>query len=387
MRLVLSTGKGGVGKTTVAAATALEAAGRGHRVLVVSTDPAHSLGDVLDLRIGSELTPVTARLDAVQLDGRHELERSWPLVTEYLRSVLGATDLDCVHADELLVVPGMDHLLALSRLRCLSQERQWDGIIVDCAPSADSLRLLALPGVLQWYMERLLSGGGLMTAFARRRLEHALDVRAPSEQVLRSVRDLVEELEALRHFLDDPGVSARLVLTPERVVLAEAERTLAYLALYGYATDAVIVNRVLGEEFDGPFASMRRAQQEVLTTAAEAFSSIPRFELQLHPSEPIGLDALEVVGRDLFAGVDPLDRLAPGRSIEFAHRGNAHVLRVTARGVDPAAVHVTRVDGELIVTLASERRRIALPDGLVGRPIAGASLKAETLEVVFGAHA
>ena len=234
MRVILVTGKGGVGKTTLAAATSLAAAERGVRTLLVSTDAAHSLADVLDCPLGPEPERVSGRLDAVQLDGRRELQRSWGAIAEYVHRILGWADLDRLQVDELMVIPGLEQLVALARLRSLSLLGHWDAIVVDCAPSADSLRLLTLPDVLQWYIELLFGDNGVMNSWMRRRVAKALALPAPDDDLLASVTGITDELSRLRAMLDEAVTTARIVVTPERVVIAEAQRTMAYLALYGY---------------------------------------------------------------------------------------------------------------------------------------------------------
>jgi arsenite/tail-anchored protein-transporting ATPase len=373
-RVVLVTGKGGVGKTTLSAATAAVAAERGARTLLVSTDEAHSLEDVLLRRLGAEPEPVTGTLDGLQLDGRHELQRSWSSIVDYLRHLLGIAELEQLHVDELVVIPGLDQLVALARLRELVDSGAWDAIIVDCAPSADSLRLLALPDVIRWYVERLFGRNGRFNAWARRRIERTLAVPVPDESVLASISEMTDDLTGLRATLDAGGTTARIVTTPERVVLAEAQRTLSYLALYGYAVDAVFVNRVEA----GVAADSR------LGAVNAAFADLPRLTVHRRPVEPLGLGPLVALGDELYGGRDPLDRLAPGRALEFSSRDGESMVRIPATGVQRDRIELARDRDELIVTLGSHRRTVRLPDALRHREVVRAGLAATHLEVVFG---
>jgi arsenite-transporting ATPase len=382
-RVILVTGKGGVGKTTLSAATAAVAAERGVRTLLVSADAAHSLEDVLLQRLGAEPVAIAERLDGLQLDGRHELQRSWATIVGYLRRILGITNLDRLHVDELVVVPGIDQLVALARLRSLVEEGRWDAIVVDCAPSADSLRLLALPDVLGFYVDRLLGRKGSLNKWARRRLERSLSVPVPDDSVLESVAALSDELTGLRAALDAGATTARIVVTPERVVIAEAQRTLAYLALYGYAVDAVFVNRVPGVDLapgSTPRSSTRLAQA---ARTESVFSGLPRLTVRERADEPLGLDSLLEVGHELYNGGDPLARLADGQALEITSRGGESVVRLFAPGVERDRIRLERDGDELVVALGTHRRTVLLPPSLRHRDVVRAGLNGQHLEVIF----
>jgi arsenite/tail-anchored protein-transporting ATPase len=385
-RVVLVVGKGGVGKTTFSAATAVTAAARQDgRVLVASTDAAHSLADALGQAVGSEPRPVAPNLDAVQLDGRHELERSWGMIADYLADLFGVAQLDRLHAEELLVLPGLDQLLALVRLRTFLTEGAWRFLVVDCAPSADSLRLLSLPEVLDWYLVRLFGKTGVIGSRIRRHVERTLSVNAPDERVLESVSHLTSELSDLRSTLQRSITTARIVTTPEHLVVAEAQRTLSYLALYDYAVDAVLVNRVLGDRVTDPLLEQWRANQLVqLKEIDSAFSPLPQLRVHLRPSEPIGIDALADVGAELYRDTDPMARLSDRAAVAFGADGDRTVIRIPVAGVDRDDIDVERGEGELAVSLGAYRRVITLPDSLRYRPVVRAGIRDEMLEVVFG---
>jgi arsenite-transporting ATPase len=385
VRVVLVTGKGGVGKTTLAAATAVEAAARGTRTLVASTDAAHSLGDVLCARLGADPAAVAPDLDAVQIDGRRELERSWEAIAEYLRRLLGWAELDRLRVDELVVIPGLDQLLALARLRSLAEEGRWDAIVVDCAPSADSLRLLTLPEVLRWYVDRLFGRSGMFPTWARRRMERTFSVPAPGDDVFSSLSELTDELDGFRSILQQATTTARIVVTPERVVVAEARRTLAYLALYGYAVDAVLVNRTPGILASSPpLERWLRSQEAQLATIDQTFSPVPRLLVRHRLDEPIGIDALGEIGRELYAEQDPLACLCDRPALDITTAGAESTVRVPVDGVERDDILLERVGDELVVTLGTYRRTIPLPDRLRPEDITRAGLVDGQLEIVFG---
>jgi arsenite/tail-anchored protein-transporting ATPase len=384
----LLTGKGGVGKTTLAAATAIAAARGGARTLLVSTDAAHSVCDVLDLPLGAEPVAVAPNLDAVQLDGRHELQRSWSAIADYLHRALGWAEIHRLQVDELMVVPGLDQLVALARLRALVLDGSWDALVVDCAPSADSLRLLMLPDVLGWYIDRLFGETGVTGAWMRRRVAKTLAIPTPDDQVLDSIQEITRELSGLRAMLGEAVTTARVVVTPERLVIAEAQRTMAYLALYGYQIDAVLVNRVAGDEFNAPqlerWLAMERAQLECID---RNFDPLPRLRARRRFAEPIGLEMLEEVGDELYAGLDPVARLSDQPALELATHGAESHVRLFAPGLMRDEIALERDGAELIVTLGEHRRAVQLPDTMQYQDVLRAGRDGAYLEVVFGERA
>jgi arsenite-transporting ATPase len=358
--------------------------------LLVSTDAAHSVCDVLDRPLGAEPSAVAPKLDAVQLDGRHELQRSWSAIADYLHQALGWAEIHRLQVDELMVVPGLDQLVALARLRSLVLDGTWDVLVVDCAPSADSLRLLMLPDVLRWYIDRLFGDSGLTSAWMRRRVAKTLAIPTPDDQVLNSINDITRELSGLRAMLGEAVTTARVVVTPERLVIAEAQRTMAYLALYGYQVDAVLVNRVAGAEFAAPelerWLEMERVQ---LDSIDRSFDPLPRLRVRRRYAEPIGLDLLDEVGNELYTGLDPVARLSDQPALELATHGAESRVRLFAPGVTRDQIALERDGAELIVTLGEHRRAVQLPDTLQYQDVVRAGRDGAYLEVVFGekAHA
>ena len=330
MRVLLFTGKGGVGKTTTAAATALRLADAGLRVAVTSADPAHSLADSFGASLGPVPTEVEPNCWAQQIDARERLEESWGEIREWLLEVFDWAGVDAVEAEELSVLPGLDELFALTELDGLCSSGEYDVVLVDCAPTAETLRLLSLPDVLGWYMERLFPMSRRVTRMVGPVVARLTSVPVADESVFSAGQRLYDRLDGVRRILSDPATtSVRLVLNPERMVVAEARRTYTYLSLFGYHVDAVVVNRVLPDSVQDPwFDTWRRDQSAHLGTIAEDFAPLPVLQAALAPAEVVGAAALRDLGADLWGDVDPLHRLVRGRPLRVERDGGTFVLVV-----------------------------------------------------------
>ena len=276
-RTILYTGKGGVGKTSVAAATARRCAAAGQRTIVLSTDPAHSLAESLETKVGSEPTDVGGGLWAQQVQAQDELERHWSAVQSWLGGLFVDQGVDRIAAEELTVPPGGDELFSLLQLKRHVEEGGWDVVIVDCAPTGETLRLLSFPDVAQWWLDKVFGRERALLAAARPLAKTFFDVSLPDERVFGEVQQLVQNLIAMNEILRDrEAVSIRLVMTPDKMVIAEAMRTFTYLSLYGYLTDAVVVNRVFPEEVEGGyFGAWREVQREQLELVESGFAPVP----------------------------------------------------------------------------------------------------------------
>src|SRR5919202_3250264 len=305
-RTILYTGKGGVGKTSVAAATARRAAAGGARTLVLSTDPAHSLADSLQAEVGSAPTPVGDRLWAQQVQAQEELERHWSGVQEWMGGVLAERGVDRIAAEELTVPPGGDELFSLLELKRQADSGEWDAIVVDCAPTGETLRLLSFPEAARWWLDKVLGREHALLAAARPIARAFLDLRLPDERAVGEIQKLVANLVAMHELLRDSArASIRLVMTPDRMVVAEAMRTFTYLNLYGYLTDAVVVNRVFPEEVDGYFGAWRAVQAEQLELVQSGFAPVPVLEVPYFEREVLGAEMLDRLAGELFGPRDP----------------------------------------------------------------------------------
>ncbi|MEU0795892.1 ArsA family ATPase [Amycolatopsis sp. NPDC005961] len=366
MRILLFTGKGGVGKTTLAAATGAALAARGRKTLVVSTDPAHSLGDAFGHTLGAEPSEVDALLSAVQIDSRTLVDTTWHRLRAEVQSVLSGAGLDTLDAEELTVLPGVDELLALTEVRRLAEDGPWETIVVDCGPTAETLRLLALPEAFSGYLTRV---------FGRR--------------VSDSVRRLGVHLDALRALLTEPSVTTvRLVLTPERVVVAEARRTLSSLALRGIAVDGLIANRLMPAPGfwrggAGSWLRTRRAQQDAVLAelSAAGFTAVSRVEHRA--VEPVGLPALLEIAAGLYGDGDPLagDGTPVTPLLRVRPAPDGYTLRIAIPLARDTEVDLARVDDDLAITVDGFRRLIALPESLRPCRITGAESDADGLVV------
>jgi arsenite-transporting ATPase len=387
VRVLLFTGKGGVGKSTVAAGTAALAAAEGHRTLVLSTDAAHSLADAFGCEpgsVGAEPTEVAPRLSVLQVDAQLRFEQSWADIQRYLLSVLDAAGLDPVAAEELTVIPGAEEVLALLELRVQARSGDWDVLVVDCAPTAETLRLLALPEALGWYMQRVLPVERRVVKALRPVLTRAAGVPMPGDTVFDAVERLHGELEEVRALLSGPDASVRIVLTPENIVLAEARRSYTSLSLYGYRVDGVVANRIFpAEGADDWRAGWVVAQDEVLGRVEESFAGLPVWRSPYRSREPVGVEALTTMAREVYGAADPLAAPA-GRGPLRVDRGeHGAVLRLSLPLATRTEVDLARHGDDLVVTVGPYRRLLTLPPGLARHRVAGARVEQGELQVRF----
>ncbi|NUP69045.1 MAG: ArsA family ATPase [Nonomuraea sp.] len=375
-RVLLFTGKGGVGKTTAAAATATLAAERGLKTLIVSTDTAHSLADALAVEPG-EIAP---GLHLHQVDTQKTLERHWGELQDYARSVLGELGLDEITSEEITVLPGAEEVIALLELREHARQGRWDVIVIDCAPTAETLRLLALPEALDWHVTRLMPVGRKLVRLVSPFVRSVARVSAPGEEVMSAAERFHRGLMEVRELLTGDTASVRLVLTPESVVLAEARRTLTSLNLYGYRVDAVIANRVFpAGGADEWRANWVAAQSRLLAEAEESFAPLPIHTIPYLPAEPVGRHALAEVGAALYGDSDPFAAHAVAPPLRLS----ADELTLALPGADRDDIDLARKGDELIITAGPYRRILALPAALARRKIAGAALRDGFLKVRF----
>ncbi|MBZ5736765.1 ArsA family ATPase [Nocardioides mangrovi] len=387
MRILLFTGKGGVGKSTIAAGTAALAAAAGRRTLVLSTDAAHSLADAFGCAsgaIGAEPTEVADHLFVQQVDAQLRFEQSWADIQRYLLSVLDVTGMDPVAAEELTVIPGAEEVLALLELRLHALSGDWDVIVVDCAPTAETLRLLALPEALGWYMHRVLPVERRVVKALRPVLSRAAGVPMPGDSVFDAIERLHAELDEVRTLLSGPDSSVRLVLTPEHVVLAEARRSYTTLSLFGYRVDGVVANRIFpADGADDWRAGWVLAQDEVLEHVEESFAGLPVWRSAYRPREPVGVEALTDLAREVYGETDPLERTRPQGPFRISGGEGSAVLRLALPLVTRTEVHLARNGDDLVVTVGSYRRLLTLPSGLARFRIAGARVEQGELQVRF----
>jgi arsenite/tail-anchored protein-transporting ATPase len=383
-RTILYTGKGGVGKTSAAAATARIAAAGGVDTIVLSTDPAHSLADCLEAEVGSEPTPVGERLWAQQVAAQREMERNWAAVQDWLGELLLERGVDRISAEELTVPPGMDELFSLLQIKRHHEEGRFGCVIVDCAPTGETLRLLSFPDVARWWLQKVFPHSSQMLNAARPFARAVLDVSLPGEAVLDDVQRLVRNLIAMNEILrDNQSVSVRLVMTPDRMVVDEARRTFTYLNLYGYLTDAVIVNRVFPEEVGAYFAPWRGRQLAALAEVEAAFSPVPVLRAPYFDEEVVGPEMLDRLGGCVFDDRDPGAVLHDGLTQELVVRADAAELRLDLPFAEKGDISLKKIGLELVVRVDGHKRTLMLPPALGDYRPTGASFDGAALHVTF----
>ncbi len=383
-RTILYTGKGGVGKTSVAAATARRCAAAGLRTIVLSTDPAHSLADALETPVGSQPAPAGDGLWAQQVSAQEEMEHNWSAVQDWLGQMLVERGVDLISAEELTVPPGLDELFSLLQLKRHHDEEQFEVIVVDCAPTGETLRLLSFPDVARWWLEKVFPQQGRIMDAARPLARMMLDVALPGEDVLDDVNRLVRNLIAMNEILrDNERASVRLVMTPDRMVIDEARRTFTYLNLYGYLTDAVVVNRVFPAEVGAYFAGWRERQQEHLLAVDEAFGPVPVLRAAYFEEEVVGPAMLDRLGDDLFGETDAAAVLHQSVSQRLVMGRDEATLHLDLPLADKGDISLKKLGLELIVRVDGYKRTLVLPAALGDYRPTGATFADGALTVSF----
>jgi arsenite-transporting ATPase len=369
----------------VAAATALRCADAGLRTLVLSTDPAHSLADAFDVPLDGEAREIEPSLYGLQLDATERLEEVWGEIQAYLMEVFDWAGVDAVEAEELSVLPGLDEVFSLSDIKAHAESGAWDVLVVDCAPTAETIRLLSLPDILSWYMDRVFPMGRRVTRMVRPLLRSVTNLPVAGDDVFDATARFYDRLAGVRELLTDGARSTvRLVVNPERMVIAEARRTATYLSLFGYRVDAVVANRLLPDAVADPwFKAWKEAHAEHLTAIEEGFAPVPVLRAELASEELVGVERLRGFADELYTEVDPAAVLYAGDPLRVEQRGSARVLAVDLPFADRDELEVGRRDDELLVRVGPHRRAIVLPDSLRRRHVTGAALTGDRLEVSF----
>ncbi len=388
MRVIVHTGKGGVGKTSISAATALHCAEMGLKTLVMSTDTAHSLGDSLDKQIGPEPQEIYPNLWAQEVDARYSMDKYWGRVQKYMVALFSRKGVEDVVAEEVTILPGFEEGAHLLWINQYVQKGEFDVLIVDAAPTAETLRLLSLPDVTKWWFERVLTLTQGVTKVIRPISKLVLRGDAVGEDdAWDQVRELFDTLDRVRALLSDPEVSSmRLVINPERMVIKETQRTYTYLNLYGYATDAILVNRVIPDEVTDPYFSPRKARQaENMAFIEEAFGSLPMLKAPMFSDEVGGLDALRRLGHSLYKDTNPAQRMFTGATHRIESLGDSgdYLLTVPLGFADKNDLDLYRSRDEITLRVGPYRRNIVLPYALHDLEIADAKFVDSSLNIRF----
>ncbi|MFB3738847.1 MAG: ArsA family ATPase [Candidatus Velamenicoccus archaeovorus] len=389
MRVLLFTGKGGVGKTTAAAATAVKAARAGNRTLVMSTDPAHSLADSFDVEVFDGPTPIAPSLWAEQIDAQARLESNWRDIQEYVVQVMNWAGVETIQAEELSVIPGLDEIFSLIDVKRHVDQGTYDLLVVDCAPTAETLRLLSLPEIMNWYIERIFPVQRRVTKAVRPVVSRMTSIPIAGDRVYMAVERLHRNLEAVHRILtDEVSSSVRLVLNPEKMVIAEARRTYTYLGLFGYRVDAVIVNRIIPDDVTDPyFGKWKDIQAEHLETVRQSFEPVPILTARLFDREMVGLDLLDEMGTEIYGDRLATDVLYRDDPIRVRRRSGGYALSMRLPFVSRDDMDIHRRGEELFVRVGSYKRNLILPQSLQRLDVAGANFVGERLEIAFAKRA
>ncbi|MFW5708634.1 MAG: ArsA family ATPase [Chloroflexota bacterium] len=390
MRVIVHTGKGGVGKTSISAATALRCAEMGLKTIVISTDTAHSLADSLEKEIGPEPVEIYPNLWAQEVDARYSMDKYWGRFHQYMVGVFSRNGVEDIVAEEVTILPGLEEGAHLLWINKYFEENVFDVLIVDAAPTAETLRLLSLPDVTRWWLMRVISltrGLGRVLRPIGRVLGRGGNETAPDSEAWDQIKALFDTLDKVRDLLANPEISSiRLVVNPEKMVIKETQRTYTYLNLYGYATDAIICNRIIPEEVDDPyFAAWKDKQRENIDFIDEAFGGLPLMKVPLFGGEISGLDSLRKLANEIYGDRNPTEQMFEGKThtIEKSEDDGAYRLKVPLPFVNKNDMDLYRSRDELTLRVGPYRRNIVLPYALWDLEIADAKFEESTLCIRF----
>jgi len=387
MRVIVHTGKGGVGKTSISSATALRCAEMGLKTIVISTDTAHSLADSFEKQIGPEPIELYPNLWAQEVDTRYSMDKYWGKIQRYLTALFSKQGVDDIVAEEVTILPGLEEGAHLLWINQYVEQNQFDVLIVDAAPTAETLRLLSLPDVTRWWFERIMTitRGAAKILRPIGRLVGRGD-SMPDSNAWDEVNNLFATLDKVRDLLADPAVSSiRLVINPEKMVIKETQRTYTYLNLYGYATDAILCNRIIPDEVTDPYFTMwKQNQQDNINYIGEAFGELPLFKAPLFGGEVSGMDRLRALGDALYGDTNPAQNLFTGRTHQIETIDKDHYrLNVPLPFADKKDLDIYRSRDELTLRVGPYRRNIVLPYALWDLEIADARFESSTLKIQF----
>ncbi len=386
MRIIIYTGKGGVGKTSVAAATAVKSAQQGQKTLVVSTDAAHSLGDSFDIKLTNEPVEISENLWAQEIDTIHEVEEGWGKIQKYLTELFMAKAVKDITTEELTVFPGMEDLLSLLRILKYYKEDRFDAIIVDCAPTGETLALLSFPEMLRWWMEKLFPIKKKAIKVVGPIVGPMFGIPMPSGQVMDEVDSMYYQLDEMRTIFSDRNTtSIRIVVNPEKMVIKEAQRSFTYLNIYDFNVDAVIVNRVIPENVtDDYFKCWKDIQRKYKTDIMESFSPIPIYYAPLFETEVVGLTMLGRMAKEVFQDGNPVEIKYNGRAQQVDKDGEDYILSIAMPFMEKKDLSLNQKGDELIIKAGNMKRKITLPRTLLNFTIKKAAFEDEMLKIRFG---
>jgi len=385
MRVILFTGKGGVGKTSVAAATALRSAELGYKTIVLSTDAAHSLSDSFDTPLGSEPRLIIPHLWGQETELSQTLETQWGTIQRYLSALFAWRGMDEMVAEEIAILPGMEELTNLLCIVHYQDEGQYDVIVVDCAPTGETLRLLSFPEMLHWWMTKMFPIGRRVAGVVSPLARAVMNIPLPDNEVFNSIEELYSELDRIRALLTDAEkTSVRLVVNPEKMVIKEAQRTFTYFNLYGYSTDLVICNRLIPKGVGGRyFQAWKDSQRKYHQLIEECFAPLPVSDIPLMEQEVVGIPRLRVMAEALYGEGDPTGVFFRGQVQDIQKENKHYVLTLALPFTSKEKISLLRSRDELTIQVASFRRNVILPRVLRGLVVSEAKLEEDKLKIRF----
>ncbi|OPX44935.1 arsenical pump-driving ATPase [Ruminiclostridium hungatei] len=385
MRIILYTGKGGVGKTSIAAATACKIASGEKKVLIMSTDMAHSLGDSFDVKLSNEPAEISRNLYAMEIDPVLENEKSWGNIKVYFEKLMVLKAERTVEAEELLVFPGFDELMSLLRIKDIYDEDKYDVLIVDCAPTGETMSLLKFPDLFKWWMEKLFPIKRKGARLARPVIQATLKVPVPSEETFDDVERLYNRIDQLHKLLQNKEVvSIRIVTTPEKIVVREAKRSFSYLHLFDYNVDGIIINKIFPQvSLSGYFQEWETIQAKSLQEVLEGFKGIPVFRLELLDKELRKIQILNEIGGKLYGDTDPEKILVSQRIFSVEKDAEGYLLLLNMPFVDKRELKLSQKGDEITIAVKNERRCLVLPAKLHSLNIRGAGYSDGKLKIHF----
>jgi arsenite-transporting ATPase len=386
-RILLYSGKGGVGKTSLSAATAVRAARLGRRTLVVSTDSAHSLADAMGQKVGPEPVTLARNLLAVEIDVNVELMSHWGVIHDYLTRFMTFKGVEETVAEEMAILPGMEELFSLLKVKKWADSGRFDAIVIDCAPTGETIRMLGVPEILNFYFTRIFPIQRTVVRTVRPVAQRMTDMPIPTDDVFAAVQALYRELQGMGPLLQDPRRSSiRIVLNPEKMVVNESQRLYTYLSLFGFPVDAVVANRVLPEEARSPyFDRWLSIQKGHLAQAREAFEPLPFLTARLFDREMVGIEALDEMALHVFGRRDPIAVLHPDKPVEIRKEGKGYALYLRLPFAEKERIQVFTQGDDVVVQVDNHKRHLILPRSLAGRRLLGAAFADERLRIGFGA--
>ena len=385
MRIIIYTGKGGVGKTAIAAATGLRAAALGYRTILISTDAAHSLSDALEVQLSGKITTIAKNLDGIEVDMQYELETRWKEIQNYLSDFLESQGMDSVTAKEMAVFPGMELMSALFYLEEFHKRKSYDVVIMDTAPTADTLRLLAFPDTANWYFDRLFHMLRNVIRVARATVGKFMNTPLPTEAFLKDIEELKARLAYVSDLLTDPEItSVRLVVNPEKMVITETQRAYTYLCLYGYTVESIVVNRVIPEELcDTYFKGKLEEQKKYLKQIDEVFTPLKMIRARLMPREVLGVKSLDRLAEELFGKGDPTEIYSKESPMKMYDEDSESVLAIKLPYPMNQKLELYTRKDDLTLQLGAFKKSITLPHSLANRKVLGADMEEGWLKIKF----